>query len=140
MRPWEALYFLQHLPRFKHGRGSAPGRWTPLGELVLVAFQALPPEVEAAVTKIVRKRLWQRDVVETVDVLGADVWCIQSRVVHRRLCFMIRHFPRVQRWRKGRLPILIRFGRKLIVWNGHHRLFAARLLQRRLRCRVITIK
>jgi hypothetical protein len=101
-----------------------------------MGFRRVPDAVDRAMRIIVPKGAY----TETIETLRPfDVECFQSRLRYASLCFAIRHFGGLNRWKKARLPILIRFGRHLMVWNGTHRVFAAQLLDRPLRCRVFTI-
>lgn len=138
MTPAEALYFLQHLPR----AGLYPDeqrRYSARGRYYWLALQRLPGKVEKSMRRIMREGRWHSMRVGHVDVGGPDIWTLQQRLDWRRLNFMIRRFPEVQRWRKDRLPVVIRWRRWLIIWNGTHRFFAARLLGRKLRCRIVLV-
>jgi hypothetical protein len=135
MTPAEALYFLQHLPRA--GRyPSQQRRYSERGRYYWLALQRLPGRIE----RIVREIRIVPTRIGHVDVMGPEVWTLQQRLDWRRLNYMIRHFPEVQRWAVDRLPIALVYGRRLIIWNGTHRMFAARLLGRKLRCRIVVLK
>ena len=80
------------------------------------------------------------DRVHYVDVRGR-LLLIHRWLRHSHLRYHVRNFVKVQRWKKDKLPVLIMVGRsrEVVVWDGHHRVMAARLLGKPLRCRVVRI-
>jgi hypothetical protein len=143
MNAREALYHLGHWPRFT-SRSTKP--WTPnsRGKYLLVDFLRLPENVDKVLRTLNRRGKFDHRSLAWIDVKRAELWCLQSRVQYRKVAFFVRNFSKAQRWRADRLPIIfqIEFKRskpRWVLWNGHHRMFAARLLGRKLRCAIFRI-
>jgi hypothetical protein len=138
MKPAEALYVLDLLPRYSRS-GKRPWQPRTRGKYHLLDLRLLPWRVHKLVAKCNRNGMFDRARCATIDVSNLNLWCIQARVKNRTLAYMLRNFAKVQRWPRDRLPVIFIFQRHVIMWNGHHRLIAARLLRRKLRCMIYRI-
>jgi hypothetical protein len=138
VKAYEALFYLQHWPRYT-SKSKKPWRPNSRGKYLLVDFQRLPENIEKIVHKINKKGLFSEYRCMYLDVTKADLWCLQSRVQHRGLVYFLKNLSRAQRWKHDRLPVVFQYRNKTILWNGHHRMLAARMLRRPLRCMVYRI-
>lgn len=139
MNQAEALYHIAHWPRFT-SRATKPWRPNARGKYLLVDFKRLPDKVEKLVAACNRRRRFNEGRVRYLDLSDpTDIWCLQSRVRFKHVDYFLRNFSAVQKWPDHRLPVVFLFRGHAILWNGHHRMFAARLLRRKLRCAVYRI-
>jgi hypothetical protein len=126
----DALRVLALLPRYQGANYRIDGRRT------LFNGQLLPPKIDKLLTQIMRKTD-RPDQVRLVDVSGENVWFMHHSLWFANLRFMVRSYPKFQRWRRTRLPLVIKYAGKLVVWNGTHRTVTCRLYGVRLRAMVI---
>lgn len=69
-----------------------------------------------------------------------QIECVQDQLTIKRLAFFMSQYDAVQAWDSERLPIIVRFNKHRIIWNGHHRVFASILLSKPLCYREYRIK
>lgn len=138
MTPAEALYLLRLLPRYSR-TGKRPWHPQTNGVYHLLDLRLLPDRIHRLIAQCNRNGMFDQARCAYLDMTPLDLWCIQARVKHKTLAYMLRNFSKVQRWPRDRLPIIFLFRGHAIMWNGHHRMVAARLLRRKLRCMIYRI-
>lgn len=148
MRTEHAVRLVGNLKRYRPGKGQRGSKWDAAGPRVP---NELMPKITKSMTTAVDKIMMGRfdpvfgkkliSRIETVDPHA--VWSFQNSLRYRSLMWQVKNFERGQRKLKEErqdtsihLPVMLRIGTKLIVWNGNHRTTAALILGRRLRCRV----
>lgn len=122
-------------------RWNTANSWNHEGKFGMHNLPKLPKHIDKLLKKVMVKydRAAKRPEVERVDVSGDNVWTIQRTLKVATLQYLFRRDFEWQVWRTSRLPILIRYAGKLVVWNGTHRTVLARLAGKKLRARVIDL-
>jgi len=132
----KALDYL--LPRFHKGSD----RWNIAGRQTMMNGQVLTKSLAGFIHKAVRnswashcpKAVCQR--IEWVDVSGDDVWFFHRTLWVKSLMWLVKRDFEWQRWKETKLPCIIRFRDKLIVWNGTHRTTLCRVAGKKVRAHV----
>lgn len=127
----EALRVLKFFPRY----GEA-GTWKVDGPELIVNIPVL--EESKSLERQVRARMADgcrpSGRVEWLDVAKhPEIISIHRRVTFRRVEFYIRNFEKCRMWSGDRFVCLVSYKGHKVLWNGHHRTLAARLLNRKLR-------
>jgi hypothetical protein len=131
---WTALSLLPRFTLDKRRKKGPDDGWFQNAERVMLNHALCPPELVK-----VAKRFMMTDVVcsfETVDVSNAKVLVLHRSLTWSHLVWLFKRNFSWNKWPKSKLPCLIRYKGKYIVWNGTHRFTLCRLLNRKLRCKV----
>lgn len=124
-----ALRMIALLPRYTR-------IYRPDGKLTCFNAQLTPKSVDDLLRKLMRcPRLTAT--VKLLDVSGSNVWFVHRSLNFVNLRFMVRNYPKFQHWRRDRLPSVIKYAGKLVIWNGTHRTVTCRIHGVKLRARVI---
>lgn len=148
MRKDHAVRLVANLRRYRPGKGRRGSKWDASGPRVP---NDLMPKITKALTQAVDRIMMRRfneemrgKLTSRIEIIDPhNVWTFQRSLRYRSLMWQVKNFDAGQRRHKEdlcdwstRLPVMLRIGEKLIVWNGNHRTTAALILGRRLRCRV----
>lgn len=128
---------LDELPRYNTTRG--PYRID--GRYCMTNTRALPAAADRALRLLMKRvdALGYPARIERVDVNGTNLEVIHRHLRVRSLVWLYKRAWSWQDWPQRKLPIILKWKGRLIMWNGHHRCTFCRLAQRKLRALVFDL-
>lgn len=132
---------LEMLPRYNINRSNTRTRWSGRGRRMMTSLGTIPSKPDKLIRRIMENMfaLNYPAKIEMVDVSGDNVWVVHSSLRSHHARWLCNRGWTWQRWCKRKLPAIVRFKNKILIWNGTHRTVLCRLAGKRLRAKVYDI-
>lgn len=116
--------------------------WSPNGRMVQTNNWRCPDTIDRAMKKLMREafRLKYEAPIRRVDVSKEWVTVLHRCLKRDSLDWLMKRDFRWQDWPEKKLPVLVRYKGRYIVWNGTHRMTLCKLTKRKLRAFVFDLE